>query len=129
MLMKVPNKDPLRKIIPTYSEGGDIRNHFETGCVNLNQVPLKQPMIFLLPPRGNGGGGNGGSNALWAVPDTSQINLVVYMMVIMLLRVEVVVALWMNYTELAQRAFHPQTLKEDVEVTDIHNNMINLNRV
>ena len=50
-------------------------------------------------------------------------NLVVDMMVIMVPQVKVVVVLWTVHMELIQTAAHPQSLKKDLALTDILNNM------
>ena len=53
---------------------------------------------------------------------------VVDIVVIMVLQVEVMVAPQMIYLELGKIAPLPQRLEENVYVTDIHKNMINLSR-
>ena len=50
-------------------------------------------------------------------------------MVIMVPHVEAMLAIQLTYVELLQIALYPQNLKEDIDRTDVHNNMINSNLV
>ena len=66
---------------------------------------------------------------LLAVTDTIPIDLVLDMVVIMVPQVEMIVTLQMIYMELLQLAPPPLNLKGDIDMINIHTNMINLSRI
>ena len=67
--------------------------------------------------------------ALLVTTDNIPIGQVKDMIVIMVLQEELIVVLQMIHMELVQIAPHLQNLREDVHMTNVNSNMINLSRV
>ena len=65
---------------------------------------------------------------LLVMTDNIPIDLVVDMVVFMVSQVEVMASLEIIHMELVQIASPPQSLEEDIDMTGILNNMINLSR-
>ena len=64
--------------------------------------------------------------ALLVMADAIPIDLLMDMVVIMVLKVDVMVAFQMIHMELVQRGPFPKSLEEDADVTDMPSNMTNL---